>query len=58
MYKSFIYLSQDHPTSNAKLEWLQNICEIYSAFNGISHYKLFAILLPNRWVFLSDDLIT
>ena len=24
-------------------------CEFYSAFHGISHYKLFAIFLPNCW---------
>ena len=28
--------------------------ELYSVFNGISHYKLVAIFLPNRWDFLSD----
>ena len=29
-----------------------------SAFNGISHKKLFAVFLPNRWEFLSDYLVT
>ena len=33
-------------------------CELNSAFNGISHKKLFAVFLPNRWEFLSDYLIT
>ena len=33
-------------------------CEFYNAFNGISHKKLFAVFLPNRWEFLSDYLIT
>ena len=26
-------------------------CELYSAFNGISHYELFAIFRQNRWHF-------
>ena len=33
-------------------------CELYNAFNGISHKKLFAVFLPNRWEFLSDYLAT
>ena len=33
-------------------------CELYSAFFGISHKKLFAVFLPNRWEFLSDYLVT
>ena len=33
-------------------------CQFNSAFNVISHYKLCAIFLPNRWDFLSDDLVT
>ena len=35
-----------------------HFCELYSAFNGISHQKLFAVFLPNRWEFLSDYLVT
>ena len=33
-------------------------CELYSAFNRISHKKLFAVFLPNRSGFLSDYLVT
>ena len=33
-------------------------CELYNAFNGISHTKLFVVFLPNRWEFLSDYLVT
>ena len=33
-------------------------CELYNAFNGISHKKLFAVFLPNRWEYLSDYLVT
>ena len=29
-----------------------------NAFNGISHKKLFAVFLPNRWEFLADYLVT
>ena len=36
----------------SKLEWRFNVhtplCERYSAFNGISHKKMFAIFLPNQ----------
>ena len=32
--------------------------ELYNAFNGISHKKLFAVFLPNRWEFLFDYLVT
>ena len=32
--------------------------ELYNAFNGISHKKLFVVFLPNRWELLSDYLVT
>ena len=34
-----------------------HFCELYSAFNGISHKNLFAFFLPNRSEFLSDYLV-
>ena len=33
-------------------------CELYNAFNGIFHKKLFAVFLLNQWEFLSDYLVT
>ena len=33
-------------------------CELYNSFNEISHKKVFAVFLPNRWEFLSDYLVT
>ena len=33
-------------------------CELYSAFYGISHKKLFAVFLLNRWEFLPVYLVT
>ena len=35
-----------------------SFCELNSAFNGISHKKLFAVFLPSRREFLSDNLVT
>ena len=37
--------------------YISLFCELYSASNGISHKKLFAVFLPNRWKFLSDLLV-
>ena len=57
-----IKISLDHPSSNTKLELCfyvhTTFCKLYNAFNGISHKKLFAVFLPNRWEFLSDYLVT
>ena len=56
-----VQISPDHPSSKTnKLSFYVHnpFCELYSAFNGISHKKLFAVFLPKRWEFLSDYFIT
>ena len=58
-----VQISLDHPSSNTKWSCVITyisipFCELYNVFNGISHKKLFAVFLPNRWEFLSDYLDT
>ena len=57
-----VQISLDHPSSNTNkscvFTFIPLFCELYNAFNGISHKKLFAVFLPNRWEFLSDYLVT
>ena len=35
-----------------------HFCELNSTFTSNSHYKSFAIFLPNRRIFLSNDNVT
>ena len=56
-----VQISLDHPSSNTIRVVVYvhtHFYELYNAFNGISHKKLFVVFLPNRWEFLSDYLVT